>query len=60
MLPIDSDYFFSWGKISSNYISNLNFIKSQIHIIGNMNIDRILETKDQQSNNSNYVLLLLL
>lgn len=58
VLPIDSDYFFSWGKISSNYISNLNFIKSQIHIIGNMNIDRIFETKDQHSNNSNYVLLL--
>ena len=58
VLPIESDYFFSWGTISSEYVSQLASIKSQIKLIGNPNLDRILSKKKNIKQNSNTVLLL--
>ena len=58
VLPLESDYFFSWGIISSEYISQLASVKSQIKLIGNPNLDRILSKKKNTKQNSNTVLLL--
>ena len=58
VLPIESDYFFSWGKISSEYIHQLNNTNSQIKLIGNPNLDRILSKKKNINQNSNTILLL--
>ena len=58
VIPIESDYFFSWGKISSEYVHQLVNVKSQIKLIGNPNLDRILSKKKNLKQNSNTVLLL--
>ena len=58
VLPIESDYFFGWGKISLEYIRQSDNIKSQIKLIGNPNLDRILSKKKNIKQNSNTVLLL--
>ena len=58
LLPINSNYFFSWGQLSSEHVKKLNSINAEIKLIGNPNLDRILEKKDQCLQNSNNVLLL--
>ena len=58
VLPIESDYFFSWGKISSEYITQLDSTNSEIKLIGSPNLDRILLKKKKHLKNSNNVLLL--
>jgi len=58
VLPINSDHFFSWGKISSEYILGLDNINSKTHLIGSANLDRILSKKKHNLKNSDNVLLL--
>ena len=58
VLPIESDYFFSWGKISFGYIRQLDSVNSEIKLIGNSNLDRILSKNKQQQKISNNILLL--
>ncbi len=58
ILPIYSDHFFSWGRISSEYIHSLDNISSKIHLIGNANLDRIGLKKKHNRKNSDNVLLL--
>ena len=58
ILPINSNYFFSWGQLSSEHVKKFNSINAEIKLIGNPNLDRILEKKDQCLQNSNNVLLL--
>jgi len=58
ILPIYSDHFFSWGRISSEYIHSLDNTSSKIHLIGNANLDRIGLKKKHNRKNSDNVLLL--
>jgi len=57
-LPIESDYFFSWGKISSEYIGKLDSINADIKLIGSSNLDRIFAKKIKKIKKPKNILLL--
>ncbi len=43
IIPLDSNYFFSWGKISSEYMEKLEFINSKIKLIGSPSLDKLID-----------------
>ena len=57
VLPINSDYFFNWGNISSNNIINSTHVE-KIKSIGSPSLDNISLNNNQNSTNSNNILLL--
>ncbi|MBN18546.1 MAG: hypothetical protein CL758_03580 [Chloroflexi bacterium] len=57
VLPINSDYFFNWGKISSNYMIKQLFLK-KIKTIGSPSLDNLLPNKSQKLTNSKNILIL--
>ena len=58
IIPLDSDYFFSWGKISSEYMEKLEFINSKIKLIGSPSLDKLIDKNNHYTKNSQNVLLL--
>ena len=58
IIPLDSDYFFSWGKISSKYMEELELINSKIKLIGSPSLDNLIDKNKQHSKQSQNVLLL--
>ena len=58
VLPIESNYFFSWGKISSEYMKRLDSLDTNIKLIGSSNLDRIQLKKSKKNNKLKNVLLL--
>jgi hypothetical protein len=57
-LPIESDYFFSWGKISSEYIGSLNSTNADVKLVGSSNLDRIFTKKIKKIKKIKNILLL--
>mgnify|MGYP001214174090 CR=1 FL=1 len=57
-LPIESDYFFSWGKISSEYIKKLDSTNADVKLIGSSNLDRIFSKKIKKIKKPKNILLL--
>ena len=58
IIPLDSNYFFSWGKISSEYMEKLEFINSEIKLIGSPSLDKLIDKNNYYPKNSQNVLLL--
>ena len=58
IIPLDSNYFFSWGKISSEYMEKLEFINSKIKLIGSPSLDKLIDKNNHYPKNSQNVLLL--
>ena len=58
IIPLDSNYFFSWGKISSEYMEKLEFINSKIKLIGSPSLDKLIDKNNHYTKNSQNVLLL--
>ena len=58
IIPLDSNYFFSWGKISSEYMEKLEFINSKIKLIGSPSLDKLIDKNNYYPKNSQNVLLL--
>ena len=58
IIPLDSNYFFSWGKISSEYMEKLEFINCKIKLIGSPSLDKLIDKNNHYPKNSQNVLLL--
>ena len=58
IIPLDSNYFFSWGKISSEYMEKLEFINCKIKLIGSPSLDKLIDKNNHYTKNSQNVLLL--
>ena len=58
IIPLDSDYFFSWGKISSKYMEELELINSKIKLIGSPSLDNLIDKNKKHPKQSQNVLLL--